>query len=269
LRHLRPPSLRLTLLLALALLAPEVGSCRFLPNHPYWIEALGGGQGTRVGAWPGGALVIGTDQRLWGYPGAWSQPWQPQGPAQSLRAIAASQTAVYGILADGQVARFVGGTWTPYAGSASWGASELAATEDDRVLVVVGGHVRLVDGVELKEAGCPSVAAVAITAPHADDVYVLDAAGALYHGAAGRCDPVDAPPRLQRIAAASGRLLGVGVDGSVWRRRDGAWTPLSNPLKFRHGRRAFVTRARDVAVSAYSSWIMDDEGAIFVLSDEA
>jgi hypothetical protein len=239
-----------------------------MPSHPYWIEAHGEVPILRVGAWPGGALAIGTDRHLYGYPGAWSRPWLPQGTPQELRAIAASQTAVYGILADGQVARFAGGTWTPYAGSVSWGASEIGATEDDRLLVVVGGHVRSVDGVDLKEAPCSSVISVVVAGARGDEMFVLDGEGGLHHGEAGRCEPVQTPVRLQRIAAASGRLLGVGADGTVWRWRDRAWTTLPPVRKFRAGRAAFETRAREIAVSAYSTWIMDDEGAVFLLSDE-
>ncbi|HSZ83727.1 MAG TPA: hypothetical protein VLA14_15685, partial [Polyangia bacterium] len=80
-------------------------ACRFQPNHPSWIEAQGQAQGARVGAWSGGALTIGTDRRLWRYPGEWSRPWLPEGPQQELRALAGSPTSIYGVLADGQVAR--------------------------------------------------------------------------------------------------------------------------------------------------------------------
>lgn len=243
-------------------------SCRFLPNEPYWIEPHGTAQGVGVTAWPSGALAIGTDRHLYRYPGAWSRPWLPHGPTQNLRAIAASRVAVYAILDDGQVARFADNTWTPLAGSASWGASGLAATEDDRLFVLVGGRARLVEGVDLKEGPCGSLVGTSISAVGSDDLYVLDAAGNLHQGRSGRCDRVDAPVPLQRVAATKDRLVAVGKDGSVWRRRDGAWKVLPEPRKFRPGRRPYTTRARDVAVSPHSTWIMDDEGHVFLLSAE-
>jgi hypothetical protein len=244
-------------------------ACRFQPNHPSWIEAQGQAQGARVGAWSGGALTIGTDRRLWRYPGEWSRPWLPEGPQQELRALAGSQTAIYGVLADGQVARYQGGAWAPYAGSIGWGASEVSASEDDVLLVIVSGHVRRVDGLELRDTVCPAIGAAAIASVGPERAFVLDGEGALFDGAPGRCDRVDAPVRLVRIAANGRRLVAVGADGTVWRRRDGAWAALPPIEKYRPARAPFEPRARDVAVSVNSTWLMDDEGAIFVLSDES
>jgi hypothetical protein len=244
-------------------------ACRFQPNHPSWIEAQGQAQGVRVGAWSGGALTIGTDRRLWRYPGEWSRPWLPEGPQQELRALAGSPTSIYGVLADGQVARYQGGTWTPYAGSIGWGASAVSASEDDVLLVIVSGHVRRVDGLDLRDTVCPAIAAADVASVGLERAFVLDGEGALFDGGAGRCDRVDAPMRLVRIAANGRRLVGVGVDGTVWRRRDGAWAALPPIEKYRPARAAFEPRARDVAVSVNSTWLMDEEGAIFVLSDES
>jgi hypothetical protein len=267
----RAPRARPAFAFATALLLSMSGSaCRILPEHPYWIEALGHATGSSVGAWTGGALTIGTDRHLYAYPGQWSRPWLPSGPPQELRAVAASRVAIYGILGDGQVGRLAGELWTAYPGSVAWGTSSLSATDDDRLMVIVGGHVRLVEGVDLKESVCASLpgAVIALAGIKVDEAYVLDEHAVLHHGAGGSCDAVATPKPLQRIAATGGRLVGVAQDGTIWRRRDGAWTALPAPRKFRPGRAAFETRARDVAVSANSTWILDDEGAVFVLSDE-
>lgn len=261
---------RAPLLSAFALLAALAASgCRFSPNHPRWVETHGTAIAARLTAWPSGVLAIGKDGRLYGYPGGWSQPWVPQGPPQTLRTIAASEKAVYGLLPDGQVARFAGGTWTPYAGSATWGATEIGATEDDQLLVIVGGHVRAIEGVELRETGCSAKTSVSVASPRAGDVYVLEASGAIHHAqGGGACEPLQAPARMQRIAAAGGRLLGVDTDGKVWRRRNGAWEALPAVIKYRNGRAPYEVGARDVAGSAHSTWIMDEEGSVFLLSDE-
>ncbi|HEX4403315.1 MAG TPA: hypothetical protein VH560_00700, partial [Polyangia bacterium] len=188
-------------------------ACRFQPNHPSWIEAQGQARGVRVGAWARGALTIGTDRHLWRYPGEWSRPWLPEGPPQELRALAGSPTAVYGVLADGQVARYQDGAWAPYAGSIGWGASDVSASEDGVVLVVVSGHVRRVDGLELRDTVCPALAAAGVASLGLERAFVLDGDGALYDGGPGRCDHVDAPVRLVRIAANGRRLVAVGADG--------------------------------------------------------
>lgn len=242
--------------------------CKFMPNRPYWIEAFGHGQANRITAWPAGAVVVGSDGHLYTYPGPWARPWVGQG-GQRLKAASASQNAIYGLLEDGQVARFAHGSWTPFEGSAAWQASEVAATQADRVWVVSEGKLREVSGA-LKTAECAELTDAAAVAARGDEVFVIDHAGVLYRGHDAHCGPIHTPVPLRRVAATAGRLLGVGTDGTIWRRRDGeSWTRLPAPMKYRPGRSPFATKARDVALSAYSTWILDEESAIFVLSDES
>jgi hypothetical protein len=108
-----------------------------------------------------------------------------------------------------------------------------------------------------------------VTGTQGEDAFVLDQAGALFRNADGRCDKVSAPAPLQRIAARSDRLLAVAADGSVWRRRADKWTQLPLPFKYRPGQAAIATRVQDVGVSAYSTWLVDTEGSVFLLSDES
>jgi hypothetical protein len=252
-------------------LGGAAGGCRIRSKDPYWIEAHGRAEALRLSAWPAGALAIGTDHRLYGYPGPWGRSWYPQGHPAELRTIAASNVAVYAIFNDGQVARFAADRWAPVPASAAWGATELGATQDDRLIVVAGGKVQIFDGASLRDApSCASaVPAVAVAGTRGDEAFVLDQEGGLHHLAGDVCTTLDTPTRLQRIAANAGRLLAVGADGTVWRWRDARWTALPAPFKYRAGRRAFPTQARDVSASAYSSWLLDDAGAIFVLSDES
>jgi hypothetical protein len=245
-----------------------LGGCRIQSAAPYWLETHGHAVGLRVAGWPSGALLIGSDRQLWSYPGPWSNPWVMQPRLHELRAIAASDSAGYALLSDGEVARYAAGRWKPYDGSQAWGASEIGVTDDDRVLLIVAGKLRALERGELKALGCDAVVSVAVAGTHSDVAFVLDRDGALYQSTPGRCDKIEAPARLQRIAARSNRLLAVGVDGSLWRRRRGSWTKLPPPFKYRAGQVATATRAQDVGVSAYSSWLVDNEGSVFLLSDE-
>jgi len=239
-----------------------------MPNEPYWIEGFGAGQALAIAAWPHGALAVGTNTVLYTYPGPWAQPWVQQ-PSPALKAIAASQSIVYGLQSDGQVARRIGSQWHPFAGSAAWNAQDIGVTEDDRVLVVAGGALRAVEGGQLKDTLCASITVASVAGVSGDEAFLLDQSGALHRVAGGRCERVETPVAMQRIAATTGRLLAVSVDGAIWRRRDGReWTRLPAPIKYRPGRRGFRTEARQVAVSANSSWVLDHEGSIFVLSDE-
>ena len=206
---------------------------------------------------------------MWGYPGPWSNPWIPRAQTHSLRAIAAANSVAYAVLSDGQLARFNGGGWAPVEGSAAWGISELGMTEDEHVLVIANGKLRLVDHGQLTPLACDAIAAGAVAGTRGDDAFILDQAGVLYLNADGRCDKVDAPARLRRIAARSDRLLAVTVDGAIWRRRATSWVLLPPPAKYRAGQRPVVMQAQDVGVSAYSTWLTDTEGSVFILSDES
>jgi len=242
--------------------------CRIKSKEPYWLETHGHALGNRVAGWAFGALLLGGDRHLWGYPGTWSNPWLPKAQTRPLRAIAASNSVAYGLLSDGQIARFNGG-WSPIEGSAAWGVSELGITADEHLLVIANGKLRVVDHGELRALACDAVNASVVAGTQGDDAFLLDQTGALYLNADGRCDKLDAPSRLQRIAAGPDRLLAVANDGSVWRRRAGKWTHLPLPLKYRAGQAPVPTLVQDVGLSAYSTWLVDTEGSVFLLSDES
>ena len=244
--------------------------CRFHSKDPYWIETHGHAIGNRIAGWALGVLLLGYDSNLWGYPGSWNNPWEAKARTQPLRAIAAAHTAVYALLADGHVARFTGSSWQPIEGSPAWNTSEFSVTADDRLLLITGGKLRaVVRQVDLEQLSCdehPNLVGVAATGP--DEAFVIDQEGLLYFNGDGKCNPIAAPVKFRRIAANTNRLLGVAADGSVWRRRNGSWAKLPMPYKYRPGLPATVRQPYDVGLSEYSSWLVDIEGSVYVLSDE-
>jgi hypothetical protein len=242
--------------------------CRIRSKAPYWIETHGHALGPRIAGWSFGVLLLGGDEQLWGYPGPWADPWAAKARTHSLRAIAASNSNAYALLRDGAVSRFNGGSWAPFEGSQNWGASEIGATEDDHLLLVIGGKLKMFDHGALKPLYCDAIDSASVAGTHGDEAFVLDQSGALYFNAEGRCDRIAAPARLLRIAARPNRLVAVAADGSVWRRRAGAWSKLPAPFKYRDGQAPVPSIAQDVAVSSYSTWMVDNEGSVFLLSDE-
>jgi hypothetical protein len=242
--------------------------CRIQSQAPYWIETHGQVAGQRVAGWSKGALLLGTNQRLWAYPGGWANPWPAESTPHDLRAIAASNTTAYAVSTDGRVLRFADNHWSPVEGSASWNASEIAATVDDRLLVLANGKLSELARGHLQELDCNSVTGSAVAGAAPGEAFLLDQQGALYLDAGGRCEQVPTPIRLQRIAGLPDRLLAVGVDGSIWRRRANAWARLPEPFKYRAGQVARGTHAQDVGVSTYTTWVVDHEGSVFLLSDE-
>jgi hypothetical protein len=240
-----------------------------MPNRPYWEEAHGWVRAVRIGAGPTGVLVVGTDEGMHGYPGRHSRPWLPRGQP-AVRAIAASERATYGLLTNGQLARLSGESWQPYAASEQWQITELVVSASDRVLVIAAGHLREFSHGALSNPECGDLTQLRAGAARKREVYVVAADGTLHRGAAGKCSPVDCPVRLQRVVAARGRVLGLANDGAVWRKRDGHhWEHLDSPVKYRPDRRPFQTTVQDLALSAHSSWALDSEGAVFLLSDES
>ena len=243
--------------------------CRIRSKGPYWIETHGGARGDRVAGWALGVFLLGGDRNLWGYPGPWNEPWVAKARGVPLRAITAAHTAVYGLLSDGRAARFTGSSWSPIEGSQAWNASEIAVTQDDHLLVITAGKLRSVVRTDLKELSCdPHPNLVGVAAVATDEAFVIDHVGSLYFNGSGRCDEVPAPVRFRRIAANTNRLLGVATDGSVWRRRENAWSKLPVPFKNRPGLPPSAAQPQDVGLSAYSSWLVDSEGSVYILSDE-
>jgi hypothetical protein len=231
-RSIRRASGRLGLSLVVAILAM---GCRFRSPGAYWIEAHGEGRAVRLAGRPAGV----------------------------------ASAAVYVISPNGEVVRVVDGRGTAYAGSVGWGSSAIAASEDDRLFVVVGGRTRQVDGADLKDAPCGSVAATAIAAAGGDEIYVVDGVGALYRGTANACAPVATPTPLRDVAAFPGRVVAVGRDGTVWRRRgEQPWQPLPAAVEYRPGGVESPRPAVQAALSATCTWLLDQDGAVFVLSDE-
>ena len=221
-----------------------------------------------MAGWSEGVLLLGGDQHLWSYPGAWARPWLPKAQTRPLRALAAANRVAYALLSDGKVSRFTGG-WSPIEGSAAWGATELGVTEDEHLLVIANGKLRAFSHGGLKPLNCDAIDATAVAGTRDEEAFVLDGTGSLFFNGNGVCEKVTAPAPLRRIAATSERLLAVAVDGSVWRRRNAVWVRLPPPFKSRAGQAPVQKQAQDVAVSAYSTWLADTEGAVFLLSDES
>jgi hypothetical protein len=102
-----------------------------------------------------------------------------------------------------------------------------------------------------------------------DDVYVLEDGGALFHGSAAGCAPAKAPAPLREVAAFPGRVVAIGRDGVLWRQRGGGeWRRLPAVRKYRPGRRPYTVEATQVSVSETSTWLLDNESTVFLLSDE-
>jgi hypothetical protein len=259
--------------LAGALLAALLGlaaGCRFMPQGGHWIEAHGSARAKRIAGAPSGVQAIGMDDALYLYPTDWARPWRALG-GQQVKALAASTAAFYVISNGGEVVRIVNGVWSPLAGSVAWGVTALAASPEDKLYAVVGGHLRRVEGADLRDAPCGDIN-VGRVAARGDEVYVIDGAGTLFRGTAAGCMAASSPGPLRDVAAFTNRLVAISRDGAVWRQRgqqnEGAWRALPAIRKYRSGRYPYLVGAQQVSLSATSTWIVDDESSVFLLSDE-
>lgn len=266
--RVRPGGLAVASIAVASLVAVAVSGCRFMPKGAHWVEAHGGARAVRVAGRPAGVVAIGTNRRLYAYPTDYARPWRELGP-QEVRELASSLIALYVIGASGELWRVVDGQWTTYPGSGTWGATAIAASADDRLFVIVGGKTRRVDGADLRDAPCGDVVATAMAAVTADELYVIDSAGGLHHGLATSCALVTTPGPLRNVAVSGERLVGVTTTGAVWRRRGEAdWLALPVVREYRSGAFPQEVLAAEVALSSTCTWVLDQAGAVFVLSDE-
>lgn len=262
------PRMFLRIACSVCILCFAVAGCRIRSNEPYWLEAHGNGVGYHVAGWTAGALVLGSNQQLWSYPGPYARSWAAQPQTHSLRSVAAGSDVAYGLTLDGEVGRLERNHWRLLEESKGWGVSEVGATDDDHLLVIVAGKLRAVDRGELQPPSCAAITSVAVAGVHGDQAFVLDQTGDLYLNADGRCENIPAPTKLRRIAAKPGRLVALAQDGSVWRRRASTWSRLPAPFKYRTGHAPAPCQPQDVGTSLYSTWLVDTDGDIFLLSDE-
>ncbi|MEP7050942.1 MAG: hypothetical protein ABJB12_11330 [Pseudomonadota bacterium] len=251
------------------LLSFATAGCRVRSNEPYWIEAHGNGVVNHVAGWSAGALCIGSNQQLWSYPGPYARPWAEQAQTHPLRSIAAGSDVAYALTVEGEVARFEYNSWRLYEDSKPWSVSDIGATDDNGLLVITAGNLRAFAQGELRPLSCDAITSVAVAGVHGDEAFVLDPTGALYLNADGRCQNIPAPQRLRRIAARPGRLVALAEDGSVWRRRSSTWSKLPVPFKYRTGQAPAPCQPQDIGASLYSTWLVDTEGDLFLLSDES
>jgi hypothetical protein len=255
-----------------ALLAAGVAvalGCRIQSPGAYWIEAHGDGRAQHVAGRPAGVVAVGADQRLWIYPTDYARPWR-QIQAETFRAVTASTAAIYVITASGEVSRSADGPLVPYGGSVGWGSTALAASEDDHLFVVVGGKAHRVEGEQLQDAPCGDITAAGIAAGGGSELYVVDGMGRLHRGDASGCAPVETPVTVRQVAVNGGRVVMVGTDGSVWRRRGAdPWHALPPAIRYRPGSLGVKVLAAEVGLSTTCTWLLDRDGNVFVLSDEA
>ncbi len=253
----------------MAAIVAVVCGCRFMPQGAHWVETHGDGRVARIAGRPAGVIAIGQDRRLWAYPTDYARPWRQEGP-QEARELTSSLVALYVLAPSGELSRVTDGHWASLAGSVAWGVTAIAASEDDHLFAVVGGRTRRVEGSELKEAPCGAVVAISIAAVGGDDIYVIDAEGGLFHGTTTTtCVHVTIPEPIRNIAVNAGRMVVVTKGGSVWRRRGEAqWQALPTLRKYRKEVFPEEGIATQVGLSAYSTWVLDQNGTVFLLSDE-
>jgi hypothetical protein len=254
-------ALQIAGMLALALL-PLLG-LRFRHN-PYWIEAHGQGLALDIAASHSGVFAIGGSQTLYSYPGPWAQPWAPQA-GKSLLALASNGSQLLAVTTGG------GLQWLNPRSGAVAGTAELqlsrAALSAERGPFVLAGHTvsRFHDG-KLESTPCSTLAAEDLAA--ADWVWVVSQ-GALYRDDEHGCERQPAtPPAVSSVAAWADRVAVVTADGRGWQRVAGRWRELPVPEKRRVDAITRPMSIRRLALGETTTYALDSEGAVFLLSEQ-
>ncbi|HVR63380.1 MAG TPA: hypothetical protein VMU50_15875 [Polyangia bacterium] len=251
-------------------LAVAVAGCRFEAPGLRWMETHGRWNFKDLAAWPGGALGIGMDDRVFHYPGSWGAPWNPPLPMPA-RAVAASPRAIWVVGTDGVLKRLDGGrndAVRPYPQSAAWSIQALTVSEDDRPYVLVAGRWKeLRENGELDDTACADATAGAATTGR---LYVVGTDGHLRAALPdGRCEAVDTGGRaVTAVTAYRAELAFVDDGGHGFWRRDETWRALPVPVVYREDRFPRRTTIRKLATSQLALWAIDNEGQVFVLWED-
>ena len=241
--------------------------CRIAdPATPEWIEAHGRGQIIGIAADAEGAFAIGSNRRIYIYPGAYMQPWQERFNQDAL-SIAAGGGVVAWAAPDGAVR--VAASNLPVreiAGSRDWRASALGVGPDGALFVVSGGRAWAVQSDTLSEPVCDGGTAAGV-APAGPATYVWRTDGTVVARSNGQCQPVAVPFAVTSLAVNGEQLAAVDRQGTVWRRRAGNWQALPRPRVYRPDQFPYDTTIRAVAMSRTVLWGRSDDGLAFILSD--
>lgn len=260
--------------IAAALLAASTGwasaGCRIAdPTVPEWIEAHGRGQILAISADAEGAFAVGTNRRIYIYPGAFMQPWQERFSQEAV-AIAAGGGAVLWIAPDGPLR--TGRTNLPVRelpGSRDWHASSVGVGPDGSLYAVANGQAWGIVSDTLSDPICDPGNAVGVAAA-GRTTYVWRADGTVVARSGGPgspCAPVAVPFPVTSVAASGEQVAAVDRQGTVWRRRGGNWQALPRARVYRPDQLPYDTVIRSIAMSPTVLWGRSDEGLAFILSD--
>lgn len=251
----------------LATAACWAAGCRIAdPTVPEWVEAHGRGQIIALSADAEGAIAVGSNRRIYIYPGPFMQPWQERFNQEAV-AIAAGGGVVAWVAPDGAVRLALPNLPVrELPGSREWHASALGVGPDGNLFVVTAGRVWAVAADALGEPLCDGAVAMGV-APAGASVYVWRADGTVVARVAGQCQPVSVPFPVANLAASGAELAAVDRQGQVWRRRAGSWQALPRPRIYRPDQFPYEPAIRAVAMTPMVLWGRTDDGLALILSD--
>jgi hypothetical protein len=233
--------------------------------EPYWIEAHGHVSANDIAASSLGVFGLSAQHRLLSYPRAWAAPWTTENDG-ALAAIAASGEQLVGLTTDRALVR-LRPRHADLAVLGTAGVSKVALGDDDHLLVLADGHLRRVDGSQLSELPCSSLLSTDLAAVGNLSWVVADER--LYRDDGQRCEQLrDAPAHLAGVAASSALLGVVDVDGIASIRGKGGWQRLPEPRRYRVDAIAARTRIQKLSISETTTWALDREGSVFLLSEQ-
>lgn len=243
------------------------GGCRIArPDAPEWIEAHGRGQVVAIAADVEGAIALGSNRRIYSYPGPYGQPWVERYPQEGI-AVGAGGGVVAWTGVDG-IVRVVpaGGNIREVPGSREWRATAVAVGPDGLLYVVSSNRAFAVGGDALADPICDGVSAVAVAAA-SSGVYVVRTDGTVTVRRAGQCLPVLVPFHVTSLAVAGDELAAIDEQSNVWRRHLNNWEKLPKAIAYRPD--AFPSEAvlRQVAMTESVLWARSEGMQVFILSD--
>jgi hypothetical protein len=251
--------------LAAGLLLASTGSACVRRAEPYWIEAHGHASSTDVAASSLGVFGLSPQHRLLSYPRAWAAPWTTEDDG-ALTAIASYREQLVGLTTDHTLVRLrPKHVDLPVHGTAQ--LSKLALGDEDHLFVLADGHLRRLDGAELVSTPCSDLSATDLAAAHQSSWVVADEQ--LYRDDGQHCDKVsDAPPHVTSVAASPTLLAVTDASGVASIRGGHGWVRLTEPRRYRVDVLPTRTRIQKLAISETTTWALDADGSVFLLSEQ-
>ena len=244
-------------------------ACYRRPNESYWLEIPGHAEHSEVQAAARGLIAIGTNSRLFKYPGGYPLPWVDLG-ATDIAAVSASKNYFYLLTKTGVLYKSKTGIdriIVPFTVRGNFVA--FTNNEEDSI---VTAHENTVlryskDGESsIAKVTCPFL--IISLGVNEQGPWALSSEGMLYRITEDSCIAVSSPRPAKQVSAYAKKVALVDKDGRGWLkdfRFDEPWHILPAPITYPIARGPETQPLVQISLTEWTTWGLDAKGHVFLL----